>query len=94
MDMLVQPGGVSVMVSPRGRGWSADDVAQRMVEKIIQVSDEAPQPIRDQALAYRTRLLSLCAFYLAEAQRSERTTMAGKLRDAGLHEAATLVGRI
>lgn len=94
MDVLVEPGAVSVMVSPKSRGWGPDDLAHRMVSKIIDVADTAPAPIRDQALAFRSRLEALCAFYLAEAQRSERTTMANKLREVGLHDAARIVGRI
>jgi hypothetical protein len=38
--------------------------------------------------------MALCAYYLAEAQRSERTTLANKLRDAGLHDVARIVSRI
>jgi len=94
MDMLIEPGEVSVLVSPRSRGWSADELAQRLVDKIIEVADTAPPEIREQALEFQSRLMALCAYYLAEAQRSERTTLANKLRDAGLHDVARIVSRI
>lgn len=84
-------GGVTVKVSPSGRGWTPEEVAERFCARLLHVADTAPQPLRDQAYAFRDQAQALAARYMREAIRSDRTTIINHLRQAGLHEAATAI---
>lgn len=90
---VMTPGNVMVATTSN-RGFTPEEIADRMVAKIIAVADTAPPPIKDQALAFKERLIPLCAFYLREAARSDRTTVSNKLRDAGFPDAADIIARI
>lgn len=72
-----------VVQTTTNRGWSPEEVAERALDKIIYVSDAAAGPIRDQALAYREALRKVLVHYMHEAIRSDRTTVANKLVEAG-----------
>ena len=84
-------GHVNVLTSAPGRGWTPEEVGERCVDKLIQVADTAPQPIRDQAIAFREQARRLIVAGMHEAVRSSRTTMILQLRSAGQHEAASLI---
>lgn len=77
-----------------GRGFSPEEVAQRCVERLIQVSDQAPPAIRDQAKAFEKHMLKVVEFYMREAVRSDRTTVYNALCDAGQKELAELIRRL
>ena len=75
-------GGVSVATTD-GRGWTPDELADRAIEKIIYVGSESHPAIREQAVAFRTAVRSVIKTYLKEAIDQDRTTIAGRLREAG-----------
>ncbi len=66
--------------------WVDDITAQ-----IIHVSNDAPAPIRDQALAYRDSVRAVLAAGIRNAVLSNHTTIIHQLTQAGMHEAAALV---
>lgn len=74
-----------------GRGFTPDELADQAMRKLMVVSDSAPPPIRDQAHAFQSRLRAVMVHYLAQAARSERTTLYNKLREAGFPEAADVI---
>lgn len=85
-------GGVKV-VTTQNRGMTADEWTDLAMEKIISVSAKAPMPIREQALAYQEQLRYVLGFYFSSVARSERVTIAAKLRAEGLdHIADKIVG--
>jgi uncharacterized DUF497 family protein len=49
------------------RGFTPEEVAERCVDRLISVSDQAHPAIRDQANAYRKHMLAVVAFYMREA---------------------------
>ena len=71
-----------------GRGSNVDEIVERALNKIVSVSDTAPQPIRDQALAYRAHLRTILSFYMKEAVRSDRVTIYNAILNAGHKELA------
>lgn len=81
---------VNVFVADN-RGFSAEEIADRAIEKIIFVGNESAPEVRDQALAYKSQIHKLLISYLKEAQINERTTICNKLIEAGLGDAAELV---
>ncbi|CAB4141949.1 hypothetical protein UFOVP421_40 [uncultured Caudovirales phage] len=83
-----------VVHTTQGRGHTPEEVAARLVDRIVAVADTAPEPIRDQARAFRAALVPLCAGYMQAAVRSDRTTLANRLREAGMADAADAVMRL
>ena len=78
----------------QNRGFTPDEVAERCVEKLISVSDDAHPAIRDQAKAFQKHMEKVVAFYMREAIRSDRTTVYNALKDAGHPKLAELIRRL
>jgi hypothetical protein len=83
-------GTVNVFVA-ENRGFTAEEIADRAIDKIIFVGNESAPEVRDQALAYKAEIHRLLISYLKEAQVNERTTVYNKLIEAGLGDAAEFV---
>lgn len=62
---------VTVATSSNG-GHPPEFFALRIVDRLIAIGDNAPQPIRDQALAYREQMLAIVLGGLVQAIRSDR----------------------
>ena len=76
------------------RGFTPDEVAERCVDKLISVSENAHPAIRDQAQAFQKHMEKTVAFYMREAIRSDRTTVYNALKDAGHPKLAELIRRL
>ena len=76
------------------RGHSPETIAEMCVDRIVSVSDKAPQPIRDQAHMFKEHLKPLVLFYLKKAVQSDRTTMYNLLVENGNQEAAEIIRRV
>ncbi len=72
-------GNVTVMTSNNG-GHSVDEITELLLRRIISVADTAPPAIRAQAVQFQDSLRTLIRHYMAEAVRSDRATLAGRLR--------------
>ena len=82
--------GVSVQTT-EGRGFTPEELAERALDKIIAVGETSHPVIRDQALAFRGRLRNVLILYMKEAVKSDRTTIANRLRDSGHPELLKLL---
>ena len=76
-------GQVSVFTT-EGRGHSPEELAEMAMGKIMGISENAPEPIRQQALEYQNQLREVILFYLKQAASSERTTIASELEGLGV----------
>lgn len=65
------------------RGFTPEEIADRAIDKIIFVGKDSHPAIREQAEAYKSHIKSVVLAYLKEAVKSDRTTIANRLRDAG-----------
>ena len=65
-----------------------------LLDKIVSVSDTAPQPIRDQALQYKKMIGEIILWYMEAAVRNEREAISQKLIAVGQTEAARLISKI
>lgn len=83
-------GGVQVMTTS-GRGSTPEEVAERALNKIIYVGSQTHPAIRDQAEAYREDIRKVLVFYFKEVVKSDRVTLANKLRQAGHPELVKLL---
>ena len=76
------------------KGFSPEEVASRCADKIIQVGDNAPIEIQEQARAYKEHIEKVIAFYMKEAIKSDRTTVINAIKNAGQEKLAELIRRI
>ena len=71
----------SVMVhTTNNRGHTPEELAEMALDKIIYIGEDVPEPLRDQALAYKERLRAVLIFYMQQAIKSERTTIRAEIR--------------
>jgi hypothetical protein len=80
-------GEIEVMTTDH-RGLSVEEVAKRAMDKILHVSKDSPEPIREQALALKETMYEAILFYMKYAVNQDRATIAAKLRGAGYPELA------
>lgn len=94
--MFEATGGVgnAFVVTTNNRGMSSDEWVELAVNKIVSVSDTAPMPIREQAMAFREQIKYVLAFYFKKVAKSERTTIAAKLRAEGFGHIADKIEEI
>ena len=76
------------------KGFSPEEVASRCADKIIQVGDNAPIEIQEQARAYKEHIEKVIAFYMKEAIKSDRTTVVNAIKNGGQEKLAELIRRI
>lgn len=74
-----------------GRGATIAEIADRAIDKIIYVGKDANPLLRDQAIAYRAQIRDVLEFYLTEAVRADRTTLANRFRNDGHPELVPLI---
>ena len=74
--------GIKVFTKDHG-GFSPDELADRALDRIIQVGDNSHPLVREQALAFREHIRAVLVFYMNEAVKFDRVTLAHKLREAG-----------
>ena len=73
------------------RGFTPEELADRAVDKIIQIGDQSHPVIRDQAVAFREHSRGILVFYMNEAVKFDRVTIAQKLKDSGHAELINLL---
>ena len=83
-------GTVQVMTTS-GRGFSAEELAERALGQIINVGDNAPPVIADQARAFQENLREVLIYFMNEAMRSRNVTLAAKFTKAGFPELVKLM---
>lgn len=89
-DLTSALGTVQVMTTS-GRGFSAEELAERALNQIISVGDNAPPVIADQARAFQENLREVLIYFMREAMRSRNVTLAAKFTEAGFPELIKLI---
>ena len=82
--------GIQVLTKDHG-GFTPDELAERALDKIIQVGDNSHPLVREQALAFREHIRAVLVFYMNEAVKFDRVTLAYKLREDGHPELIKLL---
>ena len=93
MNLGLSVGAVSVQTT-ENRGFTPEEVALRCADKIVAVSANAHQAIREQAAAFKEQVTAVIAHYMREAIKSDRTTVYNAIMDAGQPKLAELIRRI
>ena len=76
------------------RGFTAQEIADRAVEKIIYVGEQTAPEIARSAREYKGEIHKVLVKYLQEAQDSERKTIREQLSKQGYPEIAQLIGEL
>ena len=84
---------VNVMTSNNG-GLSDEQIAQMATDKIVAVSENAPDVIRDQANVFKENVKKLLFHYLLLARREERATIVHMIQESGQKELAEYIRRL
>jgi hypothetical protein len=83
-------GGDVAVYSTSGRGFTPEELAEQALDKIVYVGSKSHPVIREQAEAFKNSLRVVLTHYLQQAVRSDRTTIANRLREAG-HPELTII---
>jgi hypothetical protein len=82
--------GIQVFTKDHG-GFAPEELAERALDRIIQVGDQSHPLVRDQAIAFRNHIRGVLVFYMNEAVKFDRVTLAYKLKEAGHPELIKLL---
>lgn len=89
----IETGTVRTMVT-EGRGLNADEITDMLMAKLLYVADSAPPTLREQAEAFRNDIRRVVRHYVAQAQKSQNTSIYNALMQAGHPDAAEVVRRL
>lgn len=90
---LFQVGQAKVQTT-NNRGLTAEEWAERTLEKIIHVADESDSIIADQARAFKEQIRLVLIAHTKQAIRSDRTTLYNLLIQQGERETAELLRKL
>jgi hypothetical protein len=95
MDFEMKFGWDGVKVrTANNRGYSVEAIAEMCADKVITVSDTAPDVIRAQAEAFKTEILHTVLQYIKMAVKEDRATMFVKIQEAGFPDLAEQLRRL
>ena len=89
----VEAGLIKIVSSDNG-GLSNDQISEMAADRIVAVSETAPEPIRQQAQAFSEKVRNVVHYHIELARREERATICHKLREAGHPDLADTIRRI
>jgi|TARA_R100000544_G_C2208841_1_gene50800 hypothetical protein len=87
---LLQGVDYDVITTSNG-GMTPEQVAELALAKIIYVGKDANPLLKEQAEAYKDSIRQVLVFYMKQAIRSNHTTIANKLHEAGHSELTKLL---
>ena len=93
VDVSSNLGRVGVKTT-QNEGLSPEYWTERVMERLIAVSDNADPMVKAQANAYKEHIQSVVLLYIKQAIASDRTTMAGLLDKQGHTEMAKILRRL
>lgn len=74
-----------------GRGFTPEELAENALDRIISISSTADPVIRQQAEAFRQHIRAVLVSYGNQCVKSNHTTIANRLRNAGHSELTQLL---
>ena len=75
-------------------GLSPEYWTDRIMERLLQVSDNADPMVKAQAHAFKEHIQTVVLLYMRQAIASDRATLAGLLEKQGHKEMANIIRRI
>jgi hypothetical protein len=77
-----------------GRGHTVEEVAEMATNKLVSVSDTAPDPIRAQAHAFKKTCRTVITYYMQEAIKNHMCTIGNQLEAQGNKDLAEIIRRL
>jgi len=77
-----------------GRGHTVEEVAEMATNKLVSVSDTAPDPIRAQAHAFKNLCHQVIVYYMQEAIKNHMCTIGNQLESQGHKDLANIIRRL
>ena len=76
------------------RGHTPEEIAEMATDKIISVSDTAPNEIKAQAHAFKNVCYKIIAYYMHEAIKNHMCTIGNQLEQQGHKDLAEIIRRL
>ena len=76
------------------RGHTPEEIAEMATDKIISVSDTAPNEIKAQAHAFKKQCHFIIAYYMREAIKNHICTICNQLEKQGQKDLANIIRRL
>ena len=88
--MFEASGGVgnAFVVTTNNRPMGPEEITELALNRIISVAENAPMPLREQALAYKDSIRSVLNHYMKVTAQAERRRIAVALRREGYSQIA------
>jgi hypothetical protein len=86
--------GSFIIKTTHERGFTVEEIAEDLLNKLIFISGETHPAIRDQALAFKDRIRPAIIHYMNQAVKSDRTTLAAQLSKQGHHDMAEIIRKL
>ena len=93
VDVETTIGQVAVQTT-QNKGLSPEYWTERILERLVSVSDNADPMVKAQAEAFKDKVRNLVQYYVELARREERATICAKISEAGQHQLADAIGRL
>lgn len=86
--------GPFIVKTTNERGFTVEEVAEDLLNKLIFISGESHPVIREQAVAFKDRIRPAIIHYMKQAVRSDRTTLAAQLSKQGHNDMAEIIRKL
>ena len=93
MDGTTALGGFRVETT-NYRGSTAEELAERALDKLMYVSDTADPMVKAQAMVYKDKIRAVLVHYMKEAIRCDRTTLIAQLGLQGHGNMAEIIRKL
>ena len=75
-------------------GHPVDFWAKRCVDRIVHISEDAPEQIQKQVKEYKDNIEKVIELYMQNAIKSDRITINNQLEKAGFKDSADLIRKL
>ena len=93
VDLTSTIGSVTVKTT-QNQGLSPEYWTERIVEKLVSVSDQADPMVKAQAMAFKDKIHFVVLAYMKQAIKSDRTTLSGVFEKNQQKEMADIIRRL
>jgi len=93
VDVKTSMGDVNVQTT-QNKGLSPEYWTERIMERLISISDNADPMVKAQAQAFKHSMQQVVLLYLKQAIASDRSTVAGLLEKQGHKDMADIIRRL
>ena len=92
-EVKMNTGDVNV-ITTQNRGMTPEEVAKLAMDRIIYVSGDAPDGIKEQINTYKEKLFHVLVIYMTQAVQSDRTNVINLLEKEGNKTLAETIRRM